>query len=96
MSTKEMSTKEWMDWLKSLPDKELEGFQNAAHEWARRYAKEQGDIEAESCLVTFFGDNPQEWMEEAYETIACTCKPEEETRELLKALYDDVTLSLAQ
>lgn len=91
-----MTTKEWMEWLETIPDEDIEGFEETAHKFAYKYTEETGDVTARQCLTSFFGENPREWIEEAEEMISHNCKTEHEARILLQRLYKEVMQMLEE
>jgi hypothetical protein len=56
------------EWLDQLPDEDIDGFEDMAHELGVKWAKEHNDEQALTCLTSFSGDNPREYAEDAVES----------------------------
>lgn len=71
---------EFDEWLDQLPDEDIDGFEDMAHEQGIKWAKERNDEQAMTCLTSFYGDNPREYAEDAVESITTNCKTNREAK----------------
>ncbi len=74
---------EFNEWLEQLPDEDIDGFEDMAHEQGLKWAKAHNDDTAANCLTSFSGDNPREYSEDAVESITTNCKSNREAKQVI-------------